>query len=122
MNLVHGRSVRRCRGVSPRVILDLCPRGVLLLLRLLAVRAVLGDLEQPDMPKDESASEKETTGRDTYVAVLLAPVARLDGGLCAVHVLRDGVRRRQTVPIARTPNQPHTTWTCRAGGRGVCGE
>ena len=52
------------------------------------------------------------------MAVFVASVARLDGRLGAVHVLRDGIRRSQTVP-ARSAYEISITDVCvlRAGGR-----
>ena len=57
-------------------------------------------------------------GTTTHVAVFLASVARLDGRLGAVHVLRDGIRRNQTVP-ACSAYEISTTDVCvlRMGGR-----
>lgn len=95
--------VHRNRWVTPGVVLlDLAPRSILLLLlyRFPTLRTVLRDLQKE---KEKKSAARTIRGgwmgrRQTYVAVLLAPIAVLDGGLRAVHVLRNGVRRSQAVP------------------------
>ena len=91
--------VHRDHGISPRIVpvLDLSPRRILLLHErlLAALRTVPRNLQKH---KRSAAGRRYAGHNTTHVAVLLASVARLDGRLGAVHVLRDGIRRSQTVP------------------------
>ena len=90
--------VHRDHGISPRIVpvLDFSPRRILLLHErlLAALRTVPRNLQTQTISRWKKIRGHNTT----HVAVLLASVARLDRRLGAVHVLRDGIRRSQTVP------------------------
>jgi hypothetical protein len=94
---------KRPATTGPGTFFDLSPRMFLLLYWLASFRTIPGNLQKNRINKNEwkghlaKRRKAKETEKKTHMTVRLALVARLHGGLCAVHVFRDRVRRRQAV-------------------------
>lgn|SRR6267142_4317470 len=93
---------KRPAAAGPGTFFDLSPRIVLLLDGLASFGTISGNL-QNCVNKNEGYLAKQVPKKgkkETHMTVRLALVARLHGGLRAVHVFRDRVRRCQAVTDA----------------------
>lgn len=99
---------KRPATADPGTFFDLSPRIVLLPDGLASFRTIPGNLQnrvnKNAAPRQASTPRRPKTETETktHMAVRLALVARFHGGLGAVHVFRDRVRRRQAVADAAT--------------------